>query len=175
MNRTEIINKILFEYESLSHSDIIELCSNLPKKILRWLGAHHPDNKTRKIFFELTNVQIGKDTVINQNFIVSDGYHPLLKIGDRVAISPNVTIVCESAPNNSDIAKIPYVSKNLICNKGVTIEDDVWIGANAVIMPGVKVGNSAVIGAGAIVTKDVKPFSVVAGVPAKQIRSLKDK
>lgn len=73
-----IINTLMFDKELL------------PNKILRWLGSNHPDNKTRKVFFRLT---IGKDTVINQNFIVSDNYEPLLEIGNRV------TIICASSPN----------------------------------------------------------------------------
>jgi phosphonate metabolism protein (transferase hexapeptide repeat family) len=54
--------------------------------------------------------------------------------------------------------------------KAVKIGHDVWIGHNAVIMPGVTIGNGAVIGAGAVVTKDVKPYSVVGGIPAKRIK-----
>ena len=53
--------------------------------------------------------------------------------------------------------------------KSVTIGHDVWIGHNAIIMPGVKIGNGAGVGAGAVVTKDVDPFSIVAGIPAKKI------
>ncbi len=52
----------------------------------------------------------------------------------------------------------------------VTIGNDVWIGHNATIMPGVKIGNGAVIGTGAVVTKDVEPYSIVVGVPAKKIK-----
>jgi phosphonate metabolism protein (transferase hexapeptide repeat family) len=55
-------------------------------------------------------------------------------------------------------------------DKAVTIGNDVWIGHNSIIMPGVNVGNGAVIGAGAVVTKDVEPYSVVVGVPAKRIK-----
>jgi hypothetical protein len=54
---------------------------------------------------------------------------------------------------------------------GNRIGNDVWIGANAVIMRGVTIGDGAVIGAGAVVTKDVPPYAVMVGVPAKQIRS----
>ena len=53
--------------------------------------------------------------------------------------------------------------------KSVTVGNDVWIGHNAIIMPGITVGNGAAIGAGAVVTKDVEPYFIVAGVPAKKI------
>ena len=52
------------------------------------------------------------------------------------------------------------------------IKDDVWIGAGVIILSGVTVGECSVIGAGAVVTKDVEPYTVVAGVPAKKIRNL---
>ena len=54
----------------------------------------------------------------------------------------------------------------------VTIEDDVWIGAGAIILPGTTIHKGAVIGAGAVVTKDVPPFSVVVGNPARIVRLL---
>jgi len=54
--------------------------------------------------------------------------------------------------------------------KAVKVGHDVWVGHNAVIMPGVTIGNGAVIGAGAVVTKDVEPYSVVGGIPAKKIK-----
>ena len=54
----------------------------------------------------------------------------------------------------------------------VSIEDDVWIGANAVILSGVHIGNHCVVAAGAVVTKDVPPHSLVAGVPAKIIKQI---
>lgn len=166
------VNRLLFEWNSLNKDEIILLCQDYPPKLLRWLGTNHPDNRTRKIFFKMTSVEIGEGTVINQNFIVSDDYLPLLKIGCRVAISPNVTIICAAAPNNSNLNYHEYVKSNLICQKEVVIEDDVWIGANAVIMPGITVGKGSIVGAGAVVTKNVKANTIVAGVPAKVINTL---
>lgn len=162
----------MFDYEELSRKQIVELCSQLPRKVVRWLGAHHPDMRTRRIFFEVTNVEIGEGTVINPNLIVSDGYMPLLKSGKRVAFSPNVTVICESAPNNSLLQKVEYVEKHLICAKPIIICDDVWIGANVVILPGVTIGEMSIIGAGAVVSKDVPPRAIAVGVPARVIRYL---
>jgi acetyltransferase-like isoleucine patch superfamily enzyme len=53
---------------------------------------------------------------------------------------------------------------------GVTIEDDVWIGAQAIVLRGVTVGRGSIVGAGAVVKKSVPPYSIVAGVPARVIR-----
>jgi acetyltransferase-like isoleucine patch superfamily enzyme len=172
VKKSEIVQRILFDYDELSREEIITLCAVLPSKMIRWLGIQHPDNRTRKIFYELTNVKIGEGTVINIHFVVSDGYQPLLKIGERVAISPNVTVICESAPNNSRLQEIEYVKQDLMVDEPVVIEDDVWIGTNAVILPGVTIGRGSIVGAGAVVTGDVPPEVIVAGVPARVIRSL---
>jgi acetyltransferase-like isoleucine patch superfamily enzyme len=172
VKKSEIVQRILFDYDEMNREEIIALCQALPAKMIRWLGIQHPDNRTRKIFYELTNVQIGEGTVINIHFVVSDGYQPLLKIGRRVAISPNVTVICESAPNNSNLQEYEYVKHDLMLHELVVIEDDVWIGANVVILPGVTIGKGSIVGAGAVVTRDVSPGVIVAGIPAKVIRSL---
>lgn len=64
----------------------------------------------------------------------------------------------------------PRLSDQNISSKITVIEDDVWVGSNAVIRQGTRIGRGAVVGAGAIVLKDVPPYSIVAGVPAKEIR-----
>jgi acetyltransferase-like isoleucine patch superfamily enzyme len=172
MERSSLISKIMFEYEQLDREQIVEWCQTFPPKVIRWLGAHHPDNRTRKIFYEITGVLIGVDTVINQNFVVFDSYKKLLKIGKRVAIASNVTVVCDSAPNNSGLKNNPYVAKNMICSKEVIIGDDVWVGAGAIILPAVTINRGSVVGAGAVVSRDVPADTVVAGVPAVSVRRL---
>lgn len=57
-----------------------------------------------------------------------------------------------------------------LCKGAIVIEDDVWIGESAIIMSGVHIGRGAVIGAGAVVTKDIPPYAVAVGVPAKVIK-----
>lgn len=63
-----------------------------------------------------------------------------------------------------------YEDSPLRNNSPVLIGNDVWIGANVVILPGVKVGDGAILAAGAVITKDVEPYAVVGGVPAKTIQ-----
>jgi maltose O-acetyltransferase len=163
----------MFEYMKITEDEIVEHARSLDRKIIRWLATHHPDNKARKILFRLTSVEIGEDTVLNQNLVISDNYEPLVKIGCRVSISPNVTIIAASDPNNSLLRQNSvHVRDNLIKSEKVIIEDDAWIGTNVVILPGVTIGKNAIIGAGAVVVKDVPDWSIAAGVPARVIRRL---
>lgn len=64
---------------------------------------------------------------------------------------------------------VDLVAHHLV-NKAVYIKNDVWIGMNAIILSGVTIGNGAIVAAGAVVTKDVPPFAIVAGCPAKIIK-----
>ncbi len=110
------------------------------------------------------NVYFPSDVVISQVFVRSCG---CLTLGDRVSIGPRVTFILDSAPNFSHI-------RSLLTPKSpeIVVEDDAWIGANSVILCGVCVGRGSVIGAGSVVTKDVEPYTVVAGNPAKVIKRL---
>jgi carbonic anhydrase/acetyltransferase-like protein (isoleucine patch superfamily) len=172
--QSETVCRLLFDYESLGEGELQTLALTLPLKLRRWLGTHHPDNRTRVAFFELSGVAIGQDTVINPNFLVSDGYQPLLTIGARVAIGPNVTVICQSGPNNSPLAEVPYVAERLVLDAPVSIEDGAWIGANVVLLPGTTIGRNSVVAAGAVVVHDVEPLSLVGGVPARLLRWLTD-
>jgi acetyltransferase-like isoleucine patch superfamily enzyme len=96
-----------------------------------------------------------------------------IEIGDRVLIASRVYISdhAHGAADYSDIETPP--SKRLVHSKGpVVIEDDVWIGEGACILPGVRIGRNAIVGANAVVTRDVAPFTIVGGVPARVIRKL---
>jgi acetyltransferase-like isoleucine patch superfamily enzyme len=94
-----------------------------------------------------------------------------LKIGNDVMIGARLTIIAENH-NFSDVTR--PMSQQGVSNKGITIGNDVWIGACVTILDGVTIGDHAIIGAGAVVTRDVMPFAIVAGVPARQIGSRKN-
>ena len=89
-------------------------------------------------------------------------------IGENVMIAPNCMIA--GGNHNFKDNNIPMIFQGSN-EKGIVIEDDVWIGANSVIVDGVKIGRGAVIAAGSVVVKDVDEFAVFAGVPAVKIKS----
>ena len=90
-------------------------------------------------------------------------------IGSHVNLAQGITVTALNH-NFSDTNK--RIDEQGVSTNQVTIEDDVWVGANAVILPGVTIGEHCVVAAGAIVTKDVPPHSLVAGVPAKVIKKI---
>ena len=111
------------------------------------------------------NFSVGRNCGINTGtYINAKGG---ITFGDNVLIGSNVTISSGKHPIEG---KNPSVFERPTIPLPIKIEDDVWIGANAVIMPNVVLRKGTVVGAGAIVTKDTEEYSVVAGVPARIIR-----
>ena len=123
------------------------------------------------------NVAIGNYTYVNKNSLVASGI-----IGKYCSIGYNCQIGVFEHPSNYlstsphiyrhkslQIENKPDWNENDINNPPI-IGNDVWIGSNVIIMQGVKIGDGAIIAAGAIVTKDVLPYQIVGGVPAKLIR-----
>lgn len=108
----------------------------------------------------LIHADVGKFCSISGQCAIGMGTHTL----DKLSTSPIFTEVHNGTSHSwvKTSTIIPF-KRTIICN-------DVWIGQRAMIMGGVTIGNGAVIGAGAIVTKDVPPYAIVAGVPAKVIR-----
>ena len=92
-----------------------------------------------------------------------------VEIGNHVNLAQGITVTALNH-NFSDTNK--RIDEQGVNTNPVTIEDDVWIGANAVILPGVTIGEHCVVAAGAVVTKDVPPHSLVAGIPAKVIKQI---
>jgi len=109
-------------------------------------------------------IQIGNSSFVN-SFTVLYGHGDLI-IGNGCLIAPQVTIV----PVNYGLQdrNIPFRQQTPTL-KGIIIEDDVWIGAGVTILDGCIIGQGSVIGAGAVVTKNVEPYSIVGGIPAKRL------
>jgi phosphonate metabolism protein (transferase hexapeptide repeat family) len=110
---------------------------------------------------------VGKFTSIASNVRINALDHPM----DRVS-QHNMTY----RPNEYFVgAKIDKGFRELRQSQRVTVGHDVWIGHGAIILPGISIGHGAVIAAGAVVTRNVEPYAIVAGVPAKRIKWRFDK
>lgn len=112
------------------------------------------------------SIRIGEDCSVNPYTVLYG--HGGLRIGNGVRIATHCVVI--PANHRFDDPEIPIRSQGE-SRLGVTIGDDVWIGAHVTVLDGVEVGSSSVIAAGAVVSRDVPAGSVVAGVPAKVVRS----
>lgn len=116
-------------------------------------------------FYDIGKIVIGEDTIVGER-VVLDGRDKII-IGNHVDIASEVMIYNSEHDIESDDFKA--ISEKVI------IEDYVFIGPRVVILPGVKIGKGAVVAACAVVTKDVPPYAIVGGVPAKIIGERKNK
>ena len=111
------------------------------------------------------DVMIGDHTRIGlHNTIIG----PVI-IGSHVNLAQGITI---TALNHNFENSKKRIDEQGVSTSAVVIEDDIWIGANAVVLSGVTIGHHSVVAAGAVVTNDVPPHSLVAGVPAKVIKQI---
>lgn len=133
-------------------------------------------------------VTVGREAVVAPSGLLGGPPGEGLRLGDRSNLGAWAYVGCSGFVNiGSDVLMGPRVSllaedHNLgaidepiraqgVTRKPITVEDDCWIGAGATVVGGVTVGRGSVVAAGAVVTADVAPYSVVAGVPAKLVRS----
>ena len=121
-------------------------------------------NVERKAYFTPA-LTVGDDSGVGIN---SDIYGPVT-IGKNVMMGPEVIIY--TGGHEFSRTDIPIQNQGSAPVKPVGIGDDCWIGRRVMIMPGVHIADGCVIGAGAVVTKDIPPYSVAAGVPARIVRS----
>ncbi len=155
--------KITMEINNKYHTpeEIVELFSELTDrkvdKSFRLFPPFHTDCGK--------NIKVGKNVFINACCKFQD--QGGIEIGNGVLIGHNVTLATLNHDERPDFRQNIYP-------KPIKIGDNVWIGSNATILQGVTIGNGAIIGANAVVTKDVPENTIVAGIPAKIIRKIKE-
>ncbi len=91
-------------------------------------------------------------------------------IGSHVNLAQGITV---TALNHNFADAALRIDQQGVATRPVVIADDVWVGANAVILPGVTIGRHSVVAAGAVVCRDVPPYTLVGGVPARELKQLK--
>lgn len=120
-------------------------------------------------FYNPSNISVGEDTIIGEDCVL-DG-RDILKIGNHVDIASEVMIY----NSEHNIESEHFAAAETVVKEQIHIQDYVFIGPRAIILPGVTIGKGAIVGAGAVVTKNVEPFAIVGGVPAKVIGERKNK
>ncbi len=134
------------------------------------------------------NIELGNNVRFSKNSYIFANDNGYLKIGDNSSVSPNSQIgashgkiiignncliasfcVLRASNHNFDKTDIPILEQGHKYGE-IILEDDVWIASNSVVTANTRIGKSSIVGAGSVVTKDVEPFSIVGGVPAKLIR-----
>lgn len=111
------------------------------------------------------DVLIGEDSLVGlRNTIIGP-----VQIGNHVILAQNV--VLSGLNHKYEDLSTPIHLQGVVTKK-ITIEDDVWIAANCIITAGVRIGKHAIIGGGSVVTKDIPPYTVSAGNPARVIKTL---
>lgn len=129
-----------------------------------------------KDFCDVNKIIAGKKSYGTISLQDSSDSNTKLYIGNYCSIADNVEFLLGGEHNTDTISTYPFKVQNFgfdreAKSKGdIIIKDDVWIGKNAIIFSGITIGQGAVIAAGAIVTKDVEPYSIVGGIPAKHIK-----
>lgn len=145
------------------------------KRKKKWHKLHPNSDTTPMNDFDFEHVLIGKGTYGELN-VVDFGGNAKLIINNYVSIAQHVSFILNAEHYTDHISTYPFKVK-ILCtqntesfSKGnIIVDDDVWIGYGATIMSGVHIGQGAVVAAGAIVTKDIPPYAIVGGVPAKII------
>lgn len=159
---------------------------SIKTKIINFASLYYYKRKWRKLN-EQNNTWLVRLCDISKISVGKFSYGPLkvhtwgsenekLTIGNFVSISSDVTFILGGNHQYTSISTYPFKVKFLgqneeaYSNGEIKINDDVWIGMNCIIMSGITIGKGAVIAAGSVVTKDIPPYSIAGGNPAKIIK-----
>jgi len=160
---------------------------NKPKKLLyRYIKIYIIKSNLRKILY-WRHIKFGKDVYLDGKLIIRGGKNRNIEIGDYSRLSEGVFLnardkiiigkycrissYVQLITAGLDLTK-PYTNRPHI-SKPIILEDGVWVCSGAIILPGVRMGEGSIIAAGSVVNKNVPPYELWGGVPARKIKNLK--
>jgi maltose O-acetyltransferase len=132
------------------------------KRILRIFAWVLPSSTMRTILHRACGIKIGVEGFIGTNVVIDTQWCSEVEIADGVYIAPNVTIMAHASGST-------YYHHNHHKVGHVKLCRGCWVGTGAIILPSVYVGRGAIVNAGSVVYKNVEPFTVVAGNPARAV------
>jgi acetyltransferase-like isoleucine patch superfamily enzyme len=144
----------------------------------RWRRLNEHNFTAAKNIFNISKVVVGNNSYGALEVYSWLNNNDKLYIGSYVSISSDVKFIIDGNHNTSYLTTFPFeailfdeiTDSNVVGKGSISIGDDVWIGMNSMILSGVNVGQGAVIGAGSVVAKDIPPYAIVAGNPAKIVK-----
>ena len=144
-------------------------------RLLWWHQNRHNSTGVANIF-KLSSVTVGNFSY-GGLYVIDSNPVSKLNIGNFCSIAPHVTFILNSDHYTTNVSSFPFKVMCLgesqpeaISYGNIIVEDDVWIGYGAVVLSGVHIGQGAIVASGAVVSKDVPPYAIVGGVPARVIR-----
>jgi virginiamycin A acetyltransferase len=144
------------------------------KKRYRKINLHNETSPAN--IFRIEKISVGNFTYGLIDVTDWSDLQVKLEIGHFCSIAPGVKFILAGDHFMQNLSTFPFKAKfglvnfEATSNGSIVIKDDVWICANSIILSGVTIGQGAVIAAGSVVTKDIPPYAIVAGVPAKIIK-----
>lgn len=153
-----------------NHRTIGNVCKGIWNRICLGIARHLFPAQVRKPFYKMAGVKIGKGSKIAATVDLDQSAPELITIGKNVWVTRGVMLLCHQRDLSQYEVGKPVMDCELVY-KPIVIKDGAHIGIGAIIMPGVTIGEGAVIGAGSVVTKDIPPYCVAVGAPAKVIKS----
>ena len=167
--------------QCISNERIITFCGfikiktriNLRKK---WRAKNRHNFTTLSNYYNFDNIIVGKYTYGQINASLFSPTNEKLYIGNYCSIGGDVKFIVAAEHDYKNLSSYPFkvmlggYETEALSKGDIVVEDDVWIGNNALILSGVTIGQGAVVAAGSVVTKDIEPYAIVAGNPAKVIK-----
>jgi len=142
----------------------------------KWRAANAHNETSPQVEFDFDKVTVGKGTYGSLYVLSHSNESAKLQIGNYVSIAPEVRFILASEHPYKGFSTYPFkvkfgLQEREAHSKGdIIVEDDVWIGLGSIICSGVRIGQGAIVAAGSVVVKDVEPYSIVGGNPAKLIK-----
>ena len=142
----------------------------------KWINTNRHNYTIAENCFDMSRVTVGKKTYGTLDIRMFGHPNEQLTIGNYCSIGPETVFMLGGDHNYACLSTYPFkamfqLASHEALSKGpIVIEDDVWIGTRVTILSGVRIGQGAIIAAGAVVNKDVPPYAIVGGIPAKIIK-----
>ena len=145
-------------------------------RVLQFFAMYIPMTPSLRVKLQkMRGVKIGDNVFLGTEVLIDPAFPELVVIGDDVGLIGRNVLLVHSDPTTPIKNENPKLANFFTKVAPIKIEEGAWITIGAIILPGVTIGKNAIVAAGAVVTKDVPPYTLVAGVPAEIIKNFKRK